>query len=565
MTGRARVAGGAGLLLFLAAAALAQQPRIDQIQNNYSYLLPEHPSYGIAQGSIFIVKGANLAPAATELQNVPLNTTLNGVSARVTVNGTSTDVLWYYVTPGQLGGILPSRTPAGNGTITVTTAAGTSAPAAIRVVPSAIGILTLSGTGSGRAAVFDAQNAFLSEQNSTRAGDVIQLFGSGVGPVSGDESTVQAQSDLTSIPVTAEVGGVAATVVYRGRTIYPGLDQINIVIPGGVTPGCAVPLSLRTGTYSSNSVTIPVSASGGLCPALQPGTGGTQITDSEIQAIVASGQFRIGSIGLTRQSSYVVTDSPTGGAPAVQVKPNDVLSAGFSRVSGADLPRLLSGQVSGAQPGSCVFYEGSPVNPFPNLTFSSLDAGASISVAGPAGSRSAPRSRNSVGQIEYSATIGTGETGNYIDPGRYTFTGPGGPDVGSFSGTIEVAPELMWTNRASLFSVERSQPLTITWTGGEPTTLVTIQGVSTVAQGTSVSVSSFQCFARNTDRQFTVPVSVLSRMLASPRISAGSISILLRGSLAIASVGTGTRMTASGIDYLTAGNQWGVAQSVEYK
>src|SRR3954447_1229993 len=107
------------LCISTALVALAQQPRVDQIQNNYSYLLPDNPSYGIAQGSIFIIKGANLAPSSTDLQNIPLGRTLNGVSARVTVNGTSTDVLWYYVTPNQLGGILPSQTPVGNGTITV--------------------------------------------------------------------------------------------------------------------------------------------------------------------------------------------------------------------------------------------------------------------------------------------------------------------------------------------------------------------------------------------------------------------------------------------------------------
>ncbi len=254
-------------LMLSTLAALAQQPRIDRIQNNYSYLLPDHPSYGIAQGSIFIIRGANLAPSSTDLQNIPLGTTLNGVSARVTVNGTSTDVLWYYVTPAQLGGILPSATPVGNGTITVTTAAGISPPAPIKVVRSAFGVLTLNGTGAGAAAVFDARNAFLSEENSTKAGDVIQLFGSGIGPVNGDESRQQTQADLTSIPLTVEIGGVSAAVLYRGRTIYPGLDQINVLIPGGVTPGCAVPLTVRTDSYSSNSVTIPVSSAGGKCPA----------------------------------------------------------------------------------------------------------------------------------------------------------------------------------------------------------------------------------------------------------------------------------------------------------
>jgi hypothetical protein len=205
------------------------------------------------------------------------------------------------------------------------------------------------------------------------------------------------------------------------------------------------------------------------------------------------------------------------------------------------------------------------VNPYPGLTYTSLDAGAFLTLSGPSGNRSAERSRNSVGQIVYSATIGTGAAGNYLDNGRYMFTGPGGADVGSFSGSIQVTAELEWTNRTSLTSVDRSRPLTVTWTGGEPSTLVTIQGTSTVIQGTSVSATSFQCYARNTDGQFTVPVSVLSQLPASGRITAGTISLLQRGTLAIASVGVGTRMLATGIDYLTAGNQWGVAQSAEYK
>jgi len=544
-------------------AIQAQQPRITQLQNNYSYLLPDNPSYGLAQGSIFIIRGTDLAPSSTELQNVPLGTTLNGVSARVTVNGTSTDVLWYYVTPNQLGGILPSRTPVGNGTITVSTSAGASVPAPIKVVQSGFGILTLSGAGTGAAAVYDARNAFLSAQNSTKPGDIIQLFGSGIGPVSGDESTAQMQTDLTSIPLTADLGGVPAVVLYRGRTIYPGLDQINLMVPSGVTPGCSVSLTVRTGAYASNVVSIPVSQSGGACPAAS--NTGVQISQAEINGWIAAGQFRTGSVGLTRQTSYAISDSPTGGAPTTSVTRNDVLSAGFNRVTGPDLASLLSGQIAGPQPGSCTFYSGAPPNLFPNLTYTSLDAGTPLSVSGPAGTRTAERSRNSTGQITYSAIVGTGDARNYIDPGRYTFSGPGGPDVGSFSGAIDVAPELVWTNRTTLTTVDRSQAVTVTWSGGEPTTLVGIQGVSTVAQGTTASVTSFQCWARNTDGRFTVPMSTLSQMLASSRIAAGGISILIRGSLAIASVGTGTRMTATGIDYLTAGNQWGVAQTVEYK
>ena len=116
----------------LSAAALSAQPRIDQVQNNYSYLLPGNPNYGIAQGSILSSRAPISPTPARDPRITPLKTTLEGVSAKVTVNGTTTDVIWYYVTPGQLGGILPSGTPAGTGTITVTNNGQTSAAARFR-------------------------------------------------------------------------------------------------------------------------------------------------------------------------------------------------------------------------------------------------------------------------------------------------------------------------------------------------------------------------------------------------------------------------------------------------
>lgn len=539
------------------ATAMAQQPRIDQLQNNYSYLLPDNPNYGIAQGSIFIIKGSNLANTTTALQNPPLQTSLNGVSARVTVNGASTDVIWYYVTPNQLGGILPSRTPVGTGAITVTNSSGSSAPAPIRVVQSAFGTLTLDGTGTGPAAVYDANYAFLSASNSARPGETLILYGTGLGPTTRDETIQQVIEDLPA-PIEIRIGGLAATVQYHGRSQYAGLDQINVVVPNGVAFGCSVSLIVNAGGLASNTTTIPVSSDGGACPSGSSGGGNLTISQAEIDSWLAAGGFRVGSVGLTRQWSYTLTDSPLGGNPTSSLLKSDVLSAGFNRISGADLPKLFTSQFGAGSPGACNVYVGTITNPLPNLIYTSLDAGAFLGVSGAAGSQSAPKSV-SAGVIGYTKTLS--ETGTYLEPGRYTITGPGGPDVGSFSGSIEIAPDLVWTNRAALTTVDRTQPLTITWSGGEPSTLVTIQGTSVAG----TTATSFQCFARNTDRQFTVPPSIVSQLPPSSRITAGTVSILIRGTLAIASVGTGARVTATGIDYLTLGNQWGVAQSAEYK
>ena len=69
------------MLGLLAAALGLAQPVVSAVQNNYSYIPPGVPQYGIAQGSIFVVFGTGLANTSTGLQSIPLRTTVEGVSA----------------------------------------------------------------------------------------------------------------------------------------------------------------------------------------------------------------------------------------------------------------------------------------------------------------------------------------------------------------------------------------------------------------------------------------------------------------------------------------------------
>ena len=162
-----------------------------------------------------------------------------GVSLAVTVNNTVTHPLLYYVTPTQIAAILPSATPVGPGTITLTTGSQT-ATAPIQVVQSAFGILTVNGGGTGPAAAFDATANLLGPTNAANPGGTITLWGSGAGPAAGDESSLQTPVNLASIPIEVDIGGIPATVTYHGRSIYPGVDQVNVVVPPDVQPGCWV-------------------------------------------------------------------------------------------------------------------------------------------------------------------------------------------------------------------------------------------------------------------------------------------------------------------------------------
>ena len=105
--------------VMFATRSVAQQPVITGLLNNYSFVRPGLPNYGIAQGSIFDIFGMNLAGGRAPLQSVPLPVTLLGVSANVTVGNVTVPLILYFVQPSQIAAILPSRTPAGNGQITV--------------------------------------------------------------------------------------------------------------------------------------------------------------------------------------------------------------------------------------------------------------------------------------------------------------------------------------------------------------------------------------------------------------------------------------------------------------
>ena len=59
-------------------------------------------------------------------------------------------------------------------------------------------------------------------------------------------------------------------------------------------------------------------------------------------------------------------------------------------------------------------------------------------------------------------------TDRTLQPGTYRLQGPGGTDVGAFDPVSTIVPAFDWTNRNTITAVNRSQGLTINWTGGSP-------------------------------------------------------------------------------------------------
>jgi uncharacterized protein (TIGR03437 family) len=510
---------GVGMLGTMLAAISAGQPVITGLLNNYSFVQPGLPHYGIAQGSIFDIFGTNLASGSSPLQSPPLMTTLAGVSVSVTVGSVTAPLILYFTQPGQIAAILPSRVPVGTGQITVTSLGQTSAPFPIQVVQSAFGILTLNGEGSAAAAVFDSASKYLGFTNAVNPGEYITIWGTGLGPVTGDETQPQTPLDLVNIPIEVDIGGAPATVAYHGRSTYSGLDQINAIVPAGVQ-GCFTSLVVRTGNIVSNFASIPVVPSGRTCS--DPVIG---VSSAQIQTLSSLNFVTRGRIAIAKDAT--TTPGPSPGSPAT-VTTSEVASAEFVNVlpfQAGFIGSMFEGL--GASLGSCMVWGINPSGTIIAPDFdagTSLDAGSALNVTGPAGSALMTVLNPSIVYL-YTKLFNAGFIPNL--GGTFTFNHvPNDPETGAdlktpISAKITLPPPPVWTNQSTISSVDRVQGVTVTWSGGDPDTYVTIAGSSVSGTGPPVG-SYFNCSAPVSAGRFTIPTTVLSSLPRSSAISPNS-------------------------------------------
>ncbi|HEY1756484.1 MAG TPA: hypothetical protein VGG72_13875 [Bryobacteraceae bacterium] len=465
-----------------ANAAFGPPVFIFQVQNNYSFLLPGVPNYGIAPGSLFAIQGQNLngtsQPVLQSSAAPGLPTTLNQTSLSVTVNDVTTTPALYYASSTALAAVLPSNTPVGAGTITVTYNGQVSQPAPIQVVPSAVGLDTLYGTGAGSAVVTDANFNVLGLTNSAMPGQTVTLWGSGVGAdTSNDDRTYPLnQNNLTNIPMQVYIGGIPANVLYRGRSQFPGLDQIDVVVPASVPLGCYLSVVVETGSIVSNSVSLPVSPKGGACSDPALGLSGTQL-----QSLANKGVSPVKSVALVVSQQTGLNGAVSDGVLAFSISVNSSeFGAGYLYPS----------------EGSCSVYP--PGYGFPFPIQGPLDAGE-IQLTGPSGGVDLQLE----GEGFYVAQLPSGSVTS--NPGAYTFVGSGGKDVGAFNVAINVQTPFSLTNKTALASITRSQGATITWSGGFTGGEVMVKGVGASTNGSV----NFYCHVPSSAGQLTIPVSNL--------------------------------------------------------
>ncbi len=520
--------------LVLLGAAQAQ-PTIQYLRNNSSQIASPLPGSGIAQGSIFQIKGANLGPAAFAFAALPFPADLAGASIRISASGNDVSAYLIYTSAEYLAAILPSRTPLGPALARVTYNGQQSQPFAFNVVRNSPGIGTLSGSGTGPAILTTPEYKLITYTYAAVEGDSLSAWGTGLTGLQGRPDNTAAEFFDPQLSVEVIVGGKQANVRYRGRAPgLAGVDQIVFEVPSGVR-GCNVSLVLKVGGAISNFSTLAVAGANRLC------SDPNGLREADVSKALQGG-LRLGTISLNRTS--IKTAMP--GVGSIQSR-SDSAFADFTRYDADGFIR--SQGVGGTTLGNCVLStfdgETAPTDPF---TTAKLNAGAQLTLNGPGGTRSIVRDARSG---FYNVSLGTAQVipgvptqGNtlFLEPGTYTVTGPGGPDVGTFNARLTV-PQPLTTNLDSIATVSRGSALNVTWSGGAASEYIFISGFSARRNPTVGAV--FTCTERASAGRFQVPAEVLLAMPPSDVIQGAAL-----GSLSVSSIpyNDATRFTASGLD-----------------
>jgi len=566
------------ICLALAPAVVTAQPSIDNngIVNAASYAKVALPNSSIAQGSFFSVFGNNLGPAQSPSLAFPLKPNLGGVTLTVTAGGQNFSAIPLFVGPGQINAVLPSDVPVGPATLTVNYNNGSSSTASFQVVAHSFGIFTVAQSGNGPGVIQNAKYVQYALGNAALAGDAAIIWGTGLTGVSGQEFAGPLPGDHPDVPVEVYVGLTKADVSYRGRSgCCVGVDQIVFTVPAGIT-GCEIPVAVKIGDIVSNFVTMPI-AEAGANRVCSDSNGPSPSTITEYLSKGYSG----GGITLQRQTTTTPALPPPIGTGQPTTSTSDTGSANFAKIPPVDLTIALNPfQVTTI--GTCTifaFVGDTPVIP-DNFTATPLDAGPYISVQGPDGTKQLTlQSKGS-----YNAQLGGSSGGGFggfgvlnmgmvphdtaplfLDPGAYTVTGPGGADVGKFTVDLNIAKPLTWTNESSITAVTRANGQSVTWTGGDPSSIVMISGFSlelgSNPDGSDTIGAGFTCYAPDSAGQFEIPAVVLDNLPPSSIIPQVNIPA---GSLALASQQS-TTFTATGIDQGLLTSIVSVSTSVAYK
>jgi uncharacterized protein (TIGR03437 family) len=222
----------------------------------------------LAPESIAVAFGSKLATGSADAGAGALPKTLAGTTVTITDGlGVDRAAPLFYVRPGQLAFEIPAETAPGVALITVTAGDGTIALGSTPIFSVAPSLFTANSSGTDVAAAqmvrvkpdgtqtveavatFDAaQKQFVPlpvDRGAATDQLALILYGTGI-----------RNHAVTSTSVSAQTNGVSSQVLYAGaQGVYPGLDQVNLLLPRTLPAG-TVNIAVIVDGIPANVVTI---------------------------------------------------------------------------------------------------------------------------------------------------------------------------------------------------------------------------------------------------------------------------------------------------------------------
>ena len=195
----------------------------------------------VAAGSIASIYGSDLAAAAVEASALPLPFALGGTT--VSVGGQFAPL--FYASPKQVNFLVPRALTGAD--VVVSRGGNAAAKSALATALYAPGIFITGGV----AAALHSDYSLVTLASPAKAGEAILLYFTGRGSI----------NPLLMLPVAlpqVRVGNQIATMLWNGPAPgFPGLDQMNFVVPPGTQAGKS-PVVVGFLGAASNAADLPV-------------------------------------------------------------------------------------------------------------------------------------------------------------------------------------------------------------------------------------------------------------------------------------------------------------------
>ncbi|MEZ5355402.1 MAG: endo alpha-1,4 polygalactosaminidase [Bryobacteraceae bacterium] len=241
--------------------AAQASPAIGAVVNAAGY-----QSGGIAPGEIVAVFGSGLGPAEGVAGRVAGErfATESADGTAVFFDGQKAPLL--FAQNGQMLAVAPYGV-AGKQTVEVVVERGGRRSAGVRVgiVDATPALFTNDSSGKGPVAALNQDGSRNDGSRPARPNEIVVLFGTGEGmvtPIPADGQLSQAPLARPVLPVSVQIGGADAEVLYAGPApgLVAGVLQLNVRVPTGVAPGQAV-IQVRAGDAASPAgTTVAVGA-----------------------------------------------------------------------------------------------------------------------------------------------------------------------------------------------------------------------------------------------------------------------------------------------------------------